>query len=142
MNAAKEISMKKKLIFPAMPLALLALGLALVGCSTDSDDGGKVPVALQGNWLRDSGGTERYLRFNDSRWEREDSGPVSDAYINGGWVVTSGAGNKIEYQHEWYPDFDVKGSFEWAVSADGNTLTISNSDHEGYLSNGTYTKLP
>jgi hypothetical protein len=134
--------MKRKLIFSAMPAVLLALGLALTGCSPDPDDGGKVPVALQGNWLRDSGGTEGYLRFSDSRWARESDGPVTDSDLSEGWIVTSGAGNKIEYQHNLYPQLDLTGSFEWAVSADGNVLTISNSDHESYLSNGAYTKLP
>jgi hypothetical protein len=133
--------MKRKVIFSAMSVILLALGFALVGCSPDPDDGGKVPVALQGNWRRESEGTERYLRFSDSRWARESDGPVSDSDLSKGWVVTSSAGNKIEYQHN-LSQLDMTGSFEWAVSADGNILTISNSEHENYLSNGAYTKLP
>jgi hypothetical protein len=67
--------MKKKLVLSAMPVALLALGLAVTGCLTEDDDdsssssGGSVPSDLQGMWLLDdAGGTQRYLRFNGTNW--------------------------------------------------------------------------
>jgi hypothetical protein len=110
---------------------------SLAGCENGGDDEDIVPAELQGNWLRDSGGTERYLRFSDSRWATESDGPVSNEDISNGWVITSAKGNRIEYQSPHYPAMDTTGSFEWAIS--GTTLTISNSDHS-YMSNDTYTK--
>ncbi|MDR1637599.1 MAG: hypothetical protein LBR93_09700 [Treponema sp.] len=126
----------KKLNLLVMLVSLLALSLALIGCPTDSDDdggggGGNVPTELIGNWLRDSGGTERYLVFNANGWGTDND---SFADVEFYWVITSATENKIEYQHRLGADVGT-GSFEWTVSE--SILTISNSDD---LSAGTYTK--
>jgi hypothetical protein len=53
--------MNKKLIFGAMPICLPALSLTLIGCPTESDDGGgeggaTIPAAYQNTtWVSDSG---------------------------------------------------------------------------------------
>jgi hypothetical protein len=54
--------MKNKLFFLIMLICLLTL--SFIGCKNDDNEGGgKVPSALQGNWLRDSQGIERHLTF-------------------------------------------------------------------------------
>ena len=127
--------MKKKLIFSGMLVCLLALGLALVGCKTDADDdsggSGTVPVALQGNWLRDSDGTERYLVFITNAFAT-DSDSFADAkkdaedYAKRGEVVTSVTADKIEYK-AW----GETKSISYAIA--GDKLTFDGS---------TYTKQP
>jgi hypothetical protein len=49
-NAAKEIDMKRKLIFSAMLAAFLALGFALVGCSTDDPPGSSGGINWYGTY--------------------------------------------------------------------------------------------
>lgn len=125
-------------------IALAAvIGIGLAGCPTEDDSGGGggdiVPAELQGNWLRDTDGTEKYLVFTGSRWGT-DSDSFTDAKDDAGWVITSVAAGKVEYQSEYYPHMDTKGSFNYAIA--GTKLTISNSDHESHMSNGTYTKQP
>jgi hypothetical protein len=107
------------------------------GNTTDTGSGGKVPKELQGNWLRDAEGAERYLVFTADRWGT-DSGSFADAKRDATWVVTSATADKIEYQEEDYPLVSSKGSFNWVIN--GTTLTITNSGI--YLSNATYTKQP
>jgi hypothetical protein len=118
---------------------------------SDGGGGDIVPADLQGMWLQDNAGTEPYLRFNGTHWGRDSEHSdiaTDDSELH--WKVTSSTGNKIEYQHNLYPNMDTKGWFNWEVQ--GTTLTISNStlihpdgteEASGwYLSNGTYTKQP
>jgi hypothetical protein len=49
--------MKKKLIFSAMSVILLALGLALVGCSPDNPGGGKI------DWHRTYEDDDEFITF-------------------------------------------------------------------------------
>ena len=128
---------------------LLVFGLILTVCKNDGDDGGDngggngggdiVPAELKGHWLRDTEGTERYLVFTGSRWGT-DSDSFTDAEEDASWVITSAAAGKVEYQSDYYPQVSAKGSFNWTINA--TTLTISNTSHENYMSDGTYTKQP
>jgi heat shock protein HslJ len=131
--------MIKKRVLSVMLVCLLALGLSLIGCPTEPDDpggggGGIAPAELQGNWLRDSEGTERHLRITSNGWGRNTGSFPPDDKIS--FIITASTGNKIDYHHKLFPD--APESFEWAVSEP--TLTISNSSSENYMRNGTYTK--
>jgi hypothetical protein len=131
--------MKKKLVLSAMLVALLALGLSLVGCPTEDDDdgggggGGIVPTELQGNWLRDTAGTERHLRITSNGWGKQSDNFPNDDEIY--FIITSSTGTKIDYHHKFSNDME---SFNWVVS--GTTLTITGSTYDHILDNGTYTK--
>ena len=119
----------------------LVFAIGLAGCPTDSGGGGggggsdsgsgTVPVALQGNWLRDSDGTERYLVFITNAFAT-DSDSFADAkkdaedYAKRGEVVTSVTADKIEYK-VW----GETKSISYAIAGDKLTFDVS-----------TYTKQP
>ena len=99
--------MKKKLVFSGMLVCLLALGLSMIACDngTTGGDGGSetVPAALQGNWLRDSDGSERYLVFVSNNFHTSSSSFASakadaEDWARRGYGVTSVTADTIVYK--------------------------------------------
>ncbi|MCL1817528.1 MAG: hypothetical protein FWG35_01265 [Spirochaetaceae bacterium] len=128
--------MKIKPIFLVMLVCLLTLSFGLVSCGSTDDGGGgggNVPAALQGNWLRDDAGTERYLKFTKDGWGTDSTsfGGVSIHFI-----VTAATATTIT----WNLQYVGTGSFDYDIS--GSTLTISNSTGpgSGSLATGTYER--
>ena len=117
-------------------IAMVAIiGFSMTACDNDKDggDGGKVPEALQGNWLRDSEGTERHLKFTKDGWGTK-TGSFDDVGIYK--IVTSATDNKIEWE---YKQANMTGSFEYTIS--GPTLTITRGgSHEPASDGDTFTK--
>ena len=115
-------------------IAMVAIiGFSMTACDNGSTGGGggKVPEALRGNWLRDSEGTERHLKFTKDGWGTK-TGSFDDVGIYK--IVTSATVNKIEWE---YKQANMTGSFNYSIS--GSTLTISNGGNQD-PGEGTYTK--
>jgi hypothetical protein len=118
------------------------IGVSFITCDDGGDNngggggGGKVPAELIGNWLADDQYVgQRYLVFDKDGWGQE----ASFAAVKIGWIVTSVAGSKIDFQHK---DFgkEFAGSFEYSIT--GTKLTLSNSSGGSAIQSaeGTYTK--
>jgi predicted small secreted protein len=155
-NAIKECIMKSTSKLKAIRkiagiIALVAIiGFSMTACNNGSSGGGgtntgdggggggsgKVPAALQGNWLDDDTGSgTRYLVFTKDGWGN--GGSFSDVIIY--WIVTSATGNKIEFQHK---DFGKEFTGSFVYSIEGSKLTLSSSTGGAAIrqAEGIYTK--
>jgi hypothetical protein len=112
--------MKKKLVFSAMLVCLLALGLALTGCSSDDGGGG---VSLPGN-------------LRNTTWKDGDDTlefKVNEIVLNGNTgertftVVSAAENGRIVAGEKHFGDYYEEEEFcgSYSISADGTTLTLT-----------------
>jgi hypothetical protein len=111
--------MKKNSIFMTGMLAvLLAFGLVLTGCPTDSDDGGGgIDSKLVGTWLNAGEGMDSLtiVITGDGKLTRGVTGLPGaeyDVVENEGTITISLSGT-------------THGTAKWSVSDDGTTLTLT-----------------
>jgi hypothetical protein len=113
----RSFSVKKNRLFMTGTLAvLLAFGLFLAGCKTDSDDdsgpgGGAVPDELVGKWYSESAYMEVLVFEITSANKIMLSGSPYDASVSGKTLTISMNGNTI-------------GTFDYSIS--GSEMTITN----------------
>jgi hypothetical protein len=121
--------MKKKLVLSAMLVCLLTLGLSLLGCPTDSDDGGGgIDTAkLKGNWIRDDNANYN-IEFGDLKTTgiQIDYSNKNDV-IGGGTISVNG-------------DVIGSGDDSFKVAFEGERLKVSEGKGDFITFNGTYTK--
>jgi hypothetical protein len=137
--------MKKNSIFMTGMLALLlAFGLVLAGCPTDSDDdggggggggGGNIDSKLVGKWSRGEGTSNITIEITSA-------GEIKVRFAN---VPNSGFdGSVAEDAGTITVSGDYSGTAKWSVSDDGNTLTLTEGTGQliNYANEGgnTFTK--
>jgi len=122
-------------------IAMVAIiGFSMAACdngSTGGGGGGKVPEALRGNWLGNSG--EEYLKFDanglgDLNSSSDPATSFSDVRI--WWNVASVTGNTLNLHHRDFGS-SVDGKVDYSITDD--QLTLSNASPSA-IPHGTYTK--
>jgi hypothetical protein len=120
--------MKKKLVFSAMLVCLLALGFALAGCSSDDDGGGTIDTAkLKGTWVKDGDPSYQLIFGSYDEYMGISLGHTGGGHNGGGSTDING---------------DVIGNDEdsFKVAFDGEKLVVSEGKGDFATYNGTYTK--
>jgi uncharacterized lipoprotein NlpE involved in copper resistance len=116
--------MKKKLIFGAMLVCLLALGLMVVGCDNGSTDdgggggGGGIPAELVGNWYSQAAGADIFA------FEITSSGKLDNH--QGGTIDVSVSGNTITLSSSGY----AAGTVDYSINNSGQ-LILTNGTSAG-----------
>jgi hypothetical protein len=121
--------MKRKVVFSAMLAVLLALGLALTGCPTDSDDGSvDLPVNLRNTkWQEDGEYEYKSLEFKTN--EILYQGNTSPKTLK---VISATENGKIVVEEEFLGQIDEEIFCDsYSISEDGNTLTLTGGDYSG-----------
>jgi hypothetical protein len=110
--------MKKRLIFSAMSVVLLALGLALTGCPTESSDDYVLPANLQNTTWEDGNDT---LEFRGNEIVLDRSSGVRTFK-----VVSATENGSIVAGETYFGDYYEEEEFcsSYSISADGTTLTL------------------